>query len=144
MLIVGAETYTIPGGILGKTKLRLLIAEDEPDLLDLYTQGFEMFGAKVYAASDGVKAWNLFQEIDGQVDVVISDIFMPGMNGAQLMDRIKEHSPDTPVCLITGYAHLRRLVEESKHSPDAFLEKPFDMSDLFQQIRDLIPGSLGK
>ncbi len=123
-------------------KLKLLIAEDEPDLLDLYTQGFQMFGAEVLGAPDGQKAWDLFQEIDGNVDLVISDIFMPGMNGAQLMDKIKAHSPEIPVFLITGYAHLKRLVEESEYEPDAYLEKPFDLSELFQRIRELIPGSL--
>lgn len=123
-------------------KLRLLIAEDEPDLLDLYTQGFQMFGAEVQGAPDGLKAWELFQELSGEIDLVISDIFMPGMNGAQLMDKIKSHSPDIPVFLITGYAHLRRLVEESEHEPDAYLEKPFDLAELYERIRELIPGSL--
>ncbi|GBE30220.1 MAG TPA: response regulator [Bacteroidetes bacterium] len=123
-------------------KLSLLIAEDEPDLLDLYTQGFQMFGAEVHGAPDGLQAWEKFQEISSEIDLVISDIFMPGMNGAQLMDKIKDHSPNVPVFLITGYAHLRRLVEESEHEPDAFLEKPFDLAELFQRIRELIPGSL--
>jgi two-component system cell cycle sensor histidine kinase/response regulator CckA len=120
----------------------MLIAEDEPDLLYLFQQGLEMIGATVLTAPDGEKAWELFEEQGGKIDLVISDIFMPGMNGVQLMTKVKNKHPDVPVFLITGYAHLRTLVEESNHKPDAYLEKPFNLPDLFRLIKKLVPRDL--
>ncbi|MFH0882585.1 MAG: response regulator [bacterium] len=121
-----------------KRKPAMLIAEDEPDLLYLFQQGLEMIGAEVLTAEDGEKAWSIFSERKGRIDLVISDIFMPGLNGVQLMNRIKDHFPDVPVFLITGYAHLHTLVEESNAKPDAYLEKPFNLSDLFALIKKLV------
>lgn len=120
----------------------MLIAEDEADLLYLFQQGLEMIGAEVLTAPDGQKAWEIFQEQNGEIDLVISDIFMPGLNGVQLLSKVKSHSSDIPVFLITGYAHLRTLVEESNFKPDAYLEKPFNLPDLFKLIRKLVPMEL--
>jgi two-component system OmpR family response regulator len=125
-----------------KYKPVVLVAEDEPDLLFLFQQGLEMIGADVLSAEDGEKAWALFLDRDGKIDLVISDIFMPGINGVQLMGKIKSHSPDVPVFLITGYAHLHTLVEESSAKPDAYLEKPFNLADLFKLIKKLVPAPL--
>lgn len=123
-------------------KPTVLIAEDEPDLLDLYRQGLEMIGAIVLKAEDGERAWDVFQSNADAVDLVISDIFMPGMNGVQLMNKIKDHSPKLPVFLVTGYAHLRTLVEESAYEPDAYLEKPFNLRDLFSRVKQALPPEM--
>ncbi|MCB2198343.1 response regulator [bacterium] len=123
-------------------KPTVLIAEDEPDLLDLYRQGLEMIGATVLKAEDGERAWDVFQSNADAVDLVISDIFMPGMNGVQLMNKIKDHSPKLPVFLVTGYAHLRTLVEESAYEPDAYLEKPFNLRDLFSRVKQALPPEM--
>ena len=120
----------------------MLVAEDEPDLLFLFQQGLEMIGAEVLTAENGEKAWSIFSEREGKIDLVISDIFMPGLNGVQLMNKVKEHSPDVPVFLITGYAHLHTLVEESNSKPDAYLEKPFNLPDLFALIQKLVHAPL--
>jgi len=125
--------------VLGARKPIVLIAEDEPDLLDLYRQGLEMLGAVVLKAEDGDSAWSLFQQNGDTIDLVISDIFMPGINGVQLMNRIKEKNPGLPVFLVTGYAHLRTLVEESAYEPDAYLEKPFNLRDLFRRVKQALP-----
>lgn len=116
----------------------ILIAEDEKDLLELYTESLEMFGMKVYGALDGATAWAKFNDLDGKVDLVISDIFMPKMNGVQLMTHIKEHDASIPVFLITGYAHLHTLVEECNYEPDEYLEKPFNLPILLEKINSLI------
>ena len=124
---------------MGNRKPTVLIAEDEPDLLDLYRQGLEMIGARVLKAEDGEKAWEVFQENKDDVDLVLSDIFMPGMNGVQLMNKIKDIHSTLPVILVTGYAHLRTLVEESAYEPDAYLEKPFNLRDLFRSVKNALP-----
>lgn len=124
---------------MAKEKPTVLIAEDEPDLLDLYRQGLEMIGATVVKAEDGEKAWEAFQSHEADIDLVISDIFMPGMNGVQLMNKIKDRNESLPVFLVTGYAHLRTLVEESAYEPDAYLEKPFNLRDLFKRVKEALP-----
>lgn len=101
-----------------------------------------MIGATVLKAEDGERAWDVFQSNADAVDLVISDIFMPGMNGVQLMNKIKDHSPKLPVFLVTGYAHLRTLVEESAYEPDAYLEKPFNLRDLFSRVKQALPPEM--
>ena len=98
-----------------------------------------MIGAIVLKAEDGERAWEVFQQNEEKVNLVISDIFMPGMNGVQLMNKIKDRKPEIPVFLVTGYAHLRTLVEESAYEPDAYLEKPFNLRDLFSRVRQALP-----
>lgn len=117
----------------------LLVVEDEPDLLDLYTQGLTMAGAEILPAENGEEAWEIFNKDPKRVDLVLSDIFMPGMNGVQLMSKIKSHTETIPVILITGYAHLHTLIEESNYEPNAFLEKPFNLPNLFEEIKKLLP-----
>jgi two-component system, NtrC family, phosphoglycerate transport system response regulator PgtA len=121
-------------------KSTILIVDDENDLLDLYRQSLEMFDVNVLCASDGVMAWSMFKKNIKSINLVISDIFMPQMNGVELLDKIKTADSKLPVILITGYGHLKTLVEESSFAPDGYLEKPFSLPDLFKVVSNFLPA----
>ncbi len=119
----------------------IMVVEDEDDLRELFAEGLSLFGVTVIQARDGQEGWELFQANESAVDGVITDIFMPRMNGIELLNHIKEKSPSTPVMVVTGYAHRHRveLGEECISPPDAFLEKPFHFDKLMQALNDMLP-----
>ncbi len=121
-------------------KSSILIVDDEKDLLDLYRQSLEMFGVNVLCASDGQIAWEIYEEKKDIIKLVITDIFMPQMNGVELLDKIKTSNSEIPVILITGYGHLKTLVEESSFVPDGYLEKPFSLPALFKVVSNFHPS----
>ncbi len=124
-----------------KNSTTLMVVEDEEDLRELFAEGLSLFGVEVIQARDGQEGWELFQANADTVDAVITDIFMPRMNGIELLNHIKEQSPGTPVMVVTGYAHRHRveLGEECLSPPDAFLEKPFHFDKLVQALTRMIP-----
>ena len=118
----------------GTDKPVILIVDDEPDLLDLLAEGLKLVGAEVVRAINGMEGWQIFNGHKKRIDLVICDIYMPEMNGVQLLGKIKQADPELPFILITGYIHLHTLVEESKWKPNGYLEKPFCMYDLYQLV----------
>lgn len=123
-------------------KPHILVVDDEEELLELITHGMNLIGAEVIRADNGLTAWELFQENSTVIDAVISDIFMPKMNGIELLNRIKNLNPETPVILITGYASEVKLEEECQIMPDSYIEKPFSLFQLFEVIQKFLPTKL--
>ena len=78
---------------------------------------------------------------NGEVDAVISDIRMPGMNGITLMKEVKQRYPDMPVILITAFLSAEEISQESVSSQaDGFLQKPFEVDNIVRMLRSLSPG----
>lgn len=106
----------------------LLIVDDEPDLRSPLVYEFESLGCRALEASNGKEAFELVQTT--KIDVVISDIRMPGGDGIELLKNIKEFHHQCPlVMLITGYSDLSR--EEVYHlGAEMILPKPFDLDEI--------------
>jgi len=71
-------------------------------------------------------------------DVVISDIRMPGMDGIALLERIKQHSPDVPVIIMTAYSDLDRAVSAFREGAFEYLSKPFDVDEVVSLVKRAI------
>jgi len=113
----------------------LLIVDDEPDLRGILSSELEYLGAKVYQA-ENVSAAKLIID-QHHIDLVISDIRMPGETGIDLLNYIKSKSIDAPpVILITGFADISNQSAIEKGAA-ALLSKPFLLEDLFQMANDL-------
>jgi two-component system, response regulator FlrC len=109
-------------------KPTVLIVEDDPELLDALTttlelKGFDYFG--VEAAKEGLAV--LEKEA---VDIVVSDINMPGMNGFELMQEIMRCYPGLPVVLMTAYGQISQAVAAMQSGAADYLVKPFDSNAL--------------
>ncbi len=110
---------------------RLLLIDDETDLLDILTDAFEIAGFKVVTASDGQQAMRLLRD-GSRFDVVISDMAMPG--GVSGIDVAREASTVHPdACVILASGHPRA---ELPPLPDGvrYLSKPYRVSQLLQAI----------
>ena len=71
-------------------------------------------------------------------DVIITDIRMPGMDGISLLDRIKQHSPNIPVIIMTAYSDLDRAVSAFQGGAYEYLSKPFDVDEVVSLVRRAI------
>jgi len=115
---------------------RILIAEDERIFRTMLSDFIEQFDYEVVSAEDGAVAWNLFNEMD--IDLVITDINMPNMNGIELLKRIKGVNPKLPIIVITGVSLESAQTSARDYGANDLLIKPFKMKDLLVVVNDLL------
>jgi putative nucleotidyltransferase with HDIG domain len=118
---------------------RFLLVDDDEALRSAVTKILSGFGAEVLEAGDGKTAQNMIG-IE-TVDLVISDIKMPGCNGIELLHHIRREKPDLPVILTTGFGELKETHEAHELGAKGFLAKPFTREDLSQVIEECIGAS---
>ena len=111
----------------------ILVVDDDPvirsQLVRLYTQsGYTV--VPVSSAEDALK-----QLADGNIDFVITDIKLPGMDGVELIARMQENYPDVPVIAITGYSNIETAINVLKHGACDFVVKPFDLGSVQESTR---------
>jgi CheY-like chemotaxis protein len=114
---------------------RVLIVEDEPDLMDVAASLFTSMGYEVVTAASGQEAIDVMEQSD--IDILFTDVVMPnGMNGIELASFTREHYPRTKIMLASGYP-LPAL--KQRHGVDlnefAFVNKPYRLSDLARTLR---------
>jgi len=129
-----AVVETAPEGESQHTE-RVLIVEDEPDLMDVAASLFTSMGYDVLTAASGREAIDVLERRD--VDILFTDVVMPnGMNGIELASYTREHYPGTKIMLASGYP-LPAL--KQRHGTDlsefAFVNKPYRLSDLARTLR---------
>jgi two-component system cell cycle sensor histidine kinase/response regulator CckA len=113
----------------------LLVVEDEPAILKTAQLMLEKLGYRVLPAATAGEAMQLAESHSGQIDLLITDVVMPEMNGQQLAKKLKDAFPKLEVLFMSGYtadaiAH-RGVIEKDMH----FLEKPFSLKDLASKVR---------
>lgn len=120
-------------------RLSVLVVDDSITTRTLEKNILETAGFEVHVAMDGMEAWSLLAEL--QVDVVISDVEMPNMNGLELTRRIKEHDQTRhiPVVLLTSLGKPEQREAGLRAGADAYLVKSrFDQGELLQTIQAVI------
>lgn len=121
-----------------RPKRTILCVDDNEQALSIRKLMLETRGYRVMACSNGTQALELFRQ--GGVDLVLSDLLMPGLDGAALVSRIKDSSPDTPVILFSG----KIKVYEKDTRADVFLPKGmYAPVELLERIRLLLVKKRG-
>ncbi len=110
----------------------ILIVDDEDLLLTMGQMILSSYGYTVLTASDGRKALELAQNPDLPLDLVITDLVMPGMSGRELVEHLKQCRPDTPILTMTGYVH------PSLKSSENCLQKPFTSQSLLSKVKEVL------
>ncbi len=111
----------------------LLIVDDEPDFRESACRYFKRLGFQVDMAEDGEEALNV--STNKKFDVVVLDIHMPGMNGLQVLEELKNRDPAPKVIMLTGGGTIENAVEAIKKGAYDFLTKPTKLDELARLIR---------
>lgn len=114
--------------------LTVLLAEDEPDLLALMQGILEGAGAKVLAASNGNEALLLQDDHDEHIDLLITDVMMPEMNGIKLAEMFEALRPDSRVIFMSGYPADKTQTNSTLPEDAVFLAKPVPYDDLVRKM----------
>ena len=110
-------------------KPQLLIVDDENEISELLKRHFEYLGYEVDTADGGVRALRVLES--RRMDIVISDIRMPGMDGIELLEAIRTEYPMLRVIMITGYVTQENILACMRLGAEACIFKPFeDLEDL--------------
>jgi PAS domain S-box-containing protein len=140
--LTASTGFTITGGRAGGTET-LILVEDQEEVLDLATAVLRDRGYTVLKAAGGAEAIEVCAAHDGPIDLLITDVVMPGMNGRQLAERLAQSYPDLKVLYISGYTNDAVVRRGFLESGLRFLQKPFTGNVLAQRVRDVMDGGSG-
>jgi two-component system NtrC family response regulator len=105
-----------------------LVVDDEPNYLVVLSELLKDEGFEVFTASDGAKGLKIIEDVD--LDAVITDMQMPGMDGLEFLKKAKAKIPDLPVIVITAFAEVDKAVEAMQAGAYNYLAKPFSNDEL--------------
>ena len=116
----------------------ILLVEDEDIVRRLVAGTLEQHGYKILQAADGNEALRVYDEHQDSVDLVVTDLVMPGMNGRQLAEIIHLRSPETKVLYMSGYTDDAVIRHGILEADVAFLQKPFTPLSLAKKVREVL------
>ena len=138
--IAAADTDIGAATPVARAQEIVLVVEDEPDVRRLSVDALRELGYTVMHASDPREALSLL-ELQPRIDLLLTDIVMPAMNGRHLAEAARSLRPDLKVVYTTGYAG-EASVHDGRAQPDVVvLPKPFTLSALATRVRDALDGS---
>jgi DNA-binding response OmpR family regulator len=116
----------------------ILVVDDEPDVRELLRQVLKTGGFAPLTAREGEEALSVIRHLEGRIDLVLTDVMMPVLDGATLSRRLAKDWPTLPVLFMTGYpaetlAALGFLPVETPR-----IEKPFEIRELLRAIRTVL------
>ncbi len=118
-------------------KKRVLIVDDEEGIRLLYKEELEEEGCEVELASSGEEALEKLES--DNIDLVLLDIKMPGMDGVEVLRKVKERWKELPVILCTAYPHYKQ--EFGTWASDAYVVKSSDLRELKEKVKDILKMS---
>jgi len=116
--------------------MKLLVADDEPQLRSLLRVYFESQGWEVTCASSGSEALKLLEK--APFDVILTDVKMPGASGLEVLKAVRSRVPHGQVILMTGYRNLKAAIEAVNSGAFAYIEKPFSLTDLRERVNEAL------
>jgi two-component system cell cycle sensor histidine kinase/response regulator CckA len=116
----------------------ILVVEDEDNIREPITEILESRGYTVFAARDAVEAMAVCERQPEHIDLLISDMIMPGMNGSQLAESLQRSRPDLRVLYISGYPEGSIGWDGALNPGQSFLQKPFPPAMLLATVRSVL------
>lgn len=109
-------------------KFTILIIDDEKNIREGLAANFEMEGYNVRTASNGADGLKLIAK--GDIDLVITDLRMPGISGEEVLSKVTSETPGVPVIILTGHGSIDSAVDAMRHGAYDFLTKPLNLDQL--------------
>ena len=118
----------------------ILIIDDNKSTIDALTQIIVKNGFHVYTADSAESGYDIF--VNNPVDLIITDFMLPGMNGIELLSKIRHINDLIPVIIITAYGSVEKAVEAVKMGATDFIAKPFTIDEIELKIKKTLETSL--
>ncbi len=125
-------------GIAAGGSETVLVVEDDRIVLNLVERILKERGYDVHCASEGVEALEIAKKAGSGLDILVTDVVMPGMNGRELHRRVIEHCPQAKVLFMSGYTDNVIIHKGFVDEGVKFLQKPFTVRELADKIRDTL------
>ena len=129
-----------PGARVPRT---ILLVEDDPVVRHVVRLLLELEGDVVLEAKDGDEALTILAGHDGGLDLLLTDVMMPGLSGAEVCERVRAGRPGLPTLFISGFYPEAVFPDQRLPEASAFLAKPFMPEDLVEAVEDLLARVLG-
>ena len=123
---------------------RILLVEDDRDVRTIATRILRRDGYEVVEATTGREAVDVFSKLDGQVDLILTDLVLPELSGRALIDALAQRGPVPPVVFMSGYSADAMGTQSMLESGDQFIEKPFTAETLLASVRAGIHTKMGE
>ncbi len=136
-----ASARRIPPPDLGRGNETVLLVEDEDAVRRYLTLLLESHGYQVIASERATDALALTQEFGGRIDLVISDMVIPGSTGPELLRLLGQARPGLPALFMSGYADAAVARHAQTVSADRLLLKPFSSTELLTKIRRILTAA---
>jgi len=118
----------------------ILLVEDEDGLRSLNARGLRSRGYTVVEAANGIEALEALEAQGGAIDLVVSDVVMPEMDGPALLKAMRERNPDIKFIFVSGYAEDAFEKSLPENQQFDFLPKPFTLSQLVAAVKETMTG----
>jgi len=119
--------------------IRILVADDDPDIVFSLSERLRWLGHEVVTANDGQAALTAVES--HALDLALLDISMPLLNGIEVLKRIKQRWPELPVVMLTAYGTIRLVVEAMREGAVDFISKPFAHGQIDKVVAEVLGGT---
>ena len=116
----------------------ILAVDDDPTMLELVEELLTPLGYKVLSAASGEEALEMMDSQQEKVDLLLTDVVLPGIKGPDLAKKLLVNRPDVNVLFMSGYLCPSMAHSASEHRFEAFIQKPFAPNSLLRKMRQLL------
>ena len=120
---------------------RILVVDDEDVLPEMLGDALRLSGFEVLEAADGSKALTILQ--GGKVDLIISDVNMPGMDGYEMLSHLRAQGDQTPAIMLTARRERADVTKGLKLGADDYVTKPFGLEELILRVNAVLRRTMG-
>jgi CheY-like chemotaxis protein len=110
----------------------VLMIDDEDLLLTMGETVLSAYGYRVLTANNGQKGLDLYRKCSKEIDLVITDLVMPQMSGRELIEKLREHTPDVKIICASGF------IRTGADDDETYLQKPFTSQDLLRKVKHAV------
>lgn len=116
----------------------VLAVDDDPTMLDLLEEVLKPLGYNVLSAASGEEALEMASTHQDKIDLLLTDVILPGIKGQELAKQLLNSCPDVSVLFMSGYLCPSMAHTDSEQRFDAFIQKPFSPHALLRKMRKLL------
>lgn len=117
-------------------KYNILFVEDEKEVVDSFRRILNMVFGNVFHAYNGIEALEILEK--NHIDILLTDIRMPGMDGIELIKEIKKTKQNLPIFVTTAYTDINLIKETKKLNIDNYFVKPLDIQELINSCKRVL------